>query len=87
MFGTFCLNCDIWGACKHVRDEINYFAISNEIFAITRDLEILKSMDKDIGTYMYLVFKFYHIPFTDWESNAHSMTVQRGQNVHSVPSL
>ena len=27
------------------------------------------------------------IPFTDWESNAHSMTVQRGQNAHYVSSL
>ena len=27
------------------------------------------------------------IPFTDWESNAHSLTVQRGQNAHYVPSL
>ena len=29
----------------------------------------------------------YPIPFTDWKSNAHSMTVQRGQNAHYVPSL
>ena len=33
---------------------------------------------------------FYHpliILFTDWKSNAPSMTVQRGQNAHYVPSL
>ena len=27
------------------------------------------------------------IRFTDWESNAPSMTVHRGQNVYYVPSL
>ena len=27
------------------------------------------------------------IPLTDWAHNAHSMTVQRGQNAHYVPSL
>ena len=27
------------------------------------------------------------IPLTDWAQNAHSLTVQRGQNVHYVPSL
>ena len=27
------------------------------------------------------------IPLTDWAHNAHSLTVQRGQNAHYVPSL
>ena len=27
------------------------------------------------------------IPLTDWAQNAHSLTVQRGQNAHYVPSL
>ena len=34
-----------------------------------------------------LVYDISVIPFTDWQSNAHSMTVQRGQNAHYVPSL
>ena len=35
--------------------------------------------------YVSATVRMYLIPFTDWESNAHSMTVQRGQNVHYVP--
>ena len=27
------------------------------------------------------------LPLTDWAQNAHSLTVQRGQNAHYVPSL
>ena len=27
------------------------------------------------------------IPLTDWAQNAHSLTVQRGQNAHYMPSL
>ena len=27
------------------------------------------------------------IPLTDWAQNAHSLTVQRGQNAHYVPGL
>ena len=27
------------------------------------------------------------IPLTDWAQNAHSLTVQRGQNANYVPSL
>ena len=51
--------------------QLSLVAITSKILQINNHLSAIVSI----------------IPFTDWESNAHSMTVERGQNAHYVPSL